>query len=139
LRSPLINLEPKTAVVTAVTKGKVTELTSAFNQLLVKKGREKDVPAIAVAFIEQYNELKGIHAVKLTTPVEVSETLKKAIETKLASERGLGIIELETAVDPKLIGGFLLEFNNNLVDASILRDLKDIRKQFLKNLFVNKI
>jgi len=48
----------------------------------------------------------------------------------------MGIIELETTVDPKLIGGFLLEFNNNLVDASMLRDLKDIKKQFMKNLFV---
>jgi len=138
LRSPIIKLDQKNAVVTAVTKGKVTELTSAFNQLLVKKGRESDLPEIAAAFIEQYNELKGIHAVKLTTAVEVSETLKKAIETKLASERGMGIIELETAVDPKLIGGFLLEFNNNLVDASMLRDLKDIKKQFMKNLFVQE-
>jgi hypothetical protein len=41
-------------------------------------------------------------------------------------------MELETEVDEKLIGGFVLEFNNNLVDASILRDLKDIKKQFTR-------
>jgi F-type H+-transporting ATPase subunit delta len=48
-------------------------------------------------------------------------------------------VELETAVDQRLIGGFVLEFNNNLVDASILRELKDIKKQFNKNLFVHNI
>jgi F-type H+-transporting ATPase subunit delta len=42
-------------------------------------------------------------------------------------------------VDEALIGGFVLEFNNNLLDASIARDLKDIKKQFLNNEFISKI
>ena len=45
-------------------------------------------------------------------------------------------IELNTKVDESLIGGFVLEFNNNLVDASIARDLRDVKKQFAKNVFV---
>ena len=110
-----------------------------FINLLVKKGREIDLPEIAAAFIDQYNTIKGIHKVKLTTAVPVSETIKKSIEAKVQKEKGLGTIELETAVDEKLIGGFLLEFNNNLVDTSILRDLKDIKKQFSKNLFVHNL
>ncbi|MEY3055838.1 MAG: synthase subunit delta, partial [Bacteroidota bacterium] len=48
-------------------------------------------------------------------------------------------IELTTKTDESLIGGFVLEFNNNLVDASIARDLKDIKKQFLNNEFISKI
>jgi F-type H+-transporting ATPase subunit delta len=51
----------------------------------------------------------------------------------------LGTVELETVTDEKLIGGFVLEFNNKLVDASILRDLKDIKKQFAENLFLQKM
>jgi F-type H+-transporting ATPase subunit delta len=35
-----------------------------------------------------------------------------------------------------LIGGFVLEFDNNLVDASVVRDLRDIKKQFQQNLYV---
>jgi F-type H+-transporting ATPase subunit delta len=46
---------------------------------------------------------------------------------------------LTTKTDESLIGGFVLEFNNNLLDASISRDLKDIKQQFLKNEFVGKI
>jgi F-type H+-transporting ATPase subunit delta len=137
LKSPVINAGQKTSILSAVTKGKVSELTTSFTTLLIKKGREGDLPEIASALVDQYNALKGIHKVKLTTAVQVSDSLKQSIESKIKTERGLGDIELETEVDESLIGGFVLEFNNNLVDASILRDLKDIKKQFTQNLFVH--
>ena len=68
-----------------------------------------------------------------------SEELKKSIEQKVKGEKSFANIELETKTDESLIGGFVLEFNNNLVDASILRDLKDIKKQFLQNLYVQQL
>jgi F-type H+-transporting ATPase subunit delta len=46
---------------------------------------------------------------------------------------------LKTKVDDSIIGGFILEANNNLFDASILRDLNDIKKQFLTNIYVPEI
>lgn len=139
LKSPVIKTDQKNGIVTAITQGKVSELTAAFNNLLVKKGRESDLPEIAEAFIDQYNALKGIHKVLLTTAVPVSEELKKSIEQKVKAEKNFANIELETKTDESLIGGFVLEFNNNLVDASILRDLKDIKKQFLQNLYVQQL
>ncbi len=139
LRSPIIKNDKKDAIITAVTKDKVGELTGAFNKLMVAKGRERDMPEIVNAFIDQYNTINGIHKVKLTTAVPVSEELKKAITTKATAEAGLAHIELETKVNESLIGGFVLEFNNNLVDASIQRDLKDIKKQFNKNIYVQQL
>lgn len=139
LRSPIIRADQKSAILAAVTAGKVGELTSAFNTLLVKKNREGDLPEIAGAFIDQYNEMKGIHRVKLTTAVPVSDEVKKSIEEKVKNAQELGTVELETATDESLIGGFVLEFNNKLVDASIARDLRDIKKQFSGNLFVHNI
>src|SRR5205085_4217717 len=103
-------------------------------RLLVNKGREPDLPEIVNAFIEQYNSIKGIHKVQLTTAIPVSEELKKAIIEKTTTEAGLSQVELETYVKDDLIGGFILEFNNNLVDASILRDLKEMKKEFTENI-----
>ena len=105
----------------------------------MKKGREGDLPEIAVAFVEQYNEMKGIHVVKLSTATELTAELKTAIESKITKAQGFPTIELESSVDEKLIGGFVLEFDNKLVDASILNDLKVIKQQFLQNSFVEKI
>ena len=139
LRSPIIKADQKNSIIDAVTKDKVSALTNAFTVLLVKKGRESDLPEMATAFIEQYNALKGIHQVTLTTAVEVSDVLKKSIEDKVKAENKFATIELTTKTDDALIGGFVLEFDNNLLDASIARDLKDIKKQFLHNEFVEKI
>jgi len=139
LRSPVIKSDKKQSIINAVTTGKVSAITEAFNKLLVNKGRESDLPEIIDAFVEQYNSIKGIHKVKLTTAVPVSDELKNSIVAKTKAEAGLQQVELETKVDESLIGGFILEYNNNLVDASILRDLKDIKKQFNQNVYVQNI
>ena len=139
LRSPIIKADQKNSILAEVFKGKVGLLIHSFMILLVKKGRESELPEMATAFIEQYNEIKGIHQVTLTTAVEVSDTFKKLIENKVKSETPFATVELTTKTDEKLIGGFILEFNNNLLDASIARDLKDIKKQFIHNEFVGKI
>jgi F-type H+-transporting ATPase subunit delta len=139
LRSPIIKADQKNSIINAVTKDKVGLLTNSFTVLLVKKGRERDLPEMATAFIDQYNEIKGIHQVTLTTAVEVSDALKKSIEDKVKAESNFKSVELTTKTDDSLIGGFVLEFNNNLLDASIARDLRDIKKKFMNNEFISKI
>jgi F-type H+-transporting ATPase subunit delta len=48
-------------------------------------------------------------------------------------------IELESEVKSDLIGGFVLEYNNNLYDASIQRELRDLKAQFAKNVYVQEL
>ena len=139
LRSPIIKADQKNSILAEIFKNKVGLLSNSFMVLLVKKGRESELPEMATAFIEQYNTIKGIHQVTLTTAVDLSAEVKKSIENKVKSETNFATIELTTKTDESLIGGFVLEFNNNLVDASIARDLKDIKKQFLNNEFISKI
>lgn len=133
LRSPIVNADKKQAVLDAVCKGKIGVITDAFNKLLIVKNREEALPEIIVAFIEQYNAIKDIHIVKLTTAQPLGEDVKNTIINKLKADTGMKNVDLETVVKEELIGGFVLEFNNNLVDASILHDLNDIQKQFLSN------
>jgi len=139
IKSPVIKADKKNAILEAVSKGKVSELTMAFNRLLVTKGRESVLPEVVNAFIDQYNTIKGIHRVKLTTAVEASEDLKKSMVEKLKSEAGLGIVELETKVDAALVGGFVLEFSNKKIDASILKELNDLKKQFIRNDYIPQL
>jgi len=139
LRSPIIKADQKGKIMDAVTRGKIGSLTESFITLLIKKGRESDLPEMAQAFVQQYQEIKGIHLVTLTTATPVGESVKQYIEQKVKQEKGLETVQLETVVDEKIIGGFMLEMNNQLLDASILRDLKDIKRQFDKNLFVQNI
>lgn len=139
LRSPVISADKKQGAIAAVTAGKIGELTAAFTRLLVSKGREGELPEIITAFIKQYKDKKGIHTVKLTTAAPVSEELKNRIVEQVKTTGGLQNIELETTVDPRLIGGFVLQAGDKLVDASIAYDLKEISKQFDNNDFIYKV
>ena len=139
LRSPIIKADQKNAIVLAVIKDAVSPLSLSFIVLLVKKSRESALPEIANAYIEQYNALKGIHQVNLTTAVAISDELKQVIEQKIKNETKFKTVELTTHTNEDLIGGFVLSFDNKLIDASIRRDLLDIKKQFLSNEFVSKL
>lgn len=139
LKSPIIKADMKTAILKAVTEGRIGELMTAFNKLLVTKSRENFLPEIIHAFIEQYKEHKGIFTATLTTAVPVSEEVKNAITGKVKELVPGKQVDLKTAVDESLIGGFQLDLGNTLVDASIAYDLSKIRSQFLNNDFVYKI
>lgn len=139
LRSPIVKADAKRRIIEAVTKGKISELTTAFNALLVSKGRESNLPEIITAFITQYKEHKNIHIVKLVTAVPVSDAVKKAIVDQVKKTGGLDTIELDEKVDDSLIGGFVLQVGDKLVDASISYDLRNIARQFENNDFIYKI
>jgi len=139
IKSPVIKADKKDKVLEAITAGRVSVITSSFNKLLLSKGREFYLPEIITAFIDQYKVYKGIHMVKLTTAVPVGEELKKSIMDKIGADKNLKNIELVTAVNEDLIGGFVLEIGDELVDASIAFDLNNIRKQFQNNDFIYKI
>lgn len=140
LRSPIIKPTVKEKILSSVVKERVSVLTNSFIFLLVKKNREINLPEIVNTFIDQFNALRNIRRVKITTaePIsaEMKETIMKNIRTAITDSR---TYEIETAVDNELIGGFLLETGGTLVDASILRDLKDIQKQFMNNDYLHRI
>jgi F-type H+-transporting ATPase subunit delta len=139
LRSPVIRNEVKEKAFNEIVSKNLSALTNSFLLLLVKKNREANLVEITSAAIDQYNEIKDIHRVKLTTANPVSEELKSSIVAKVKADAGLPNVELETEVKEQIIGGFQLEYKGNLVDASIARDLRDIKKQFQKNIYVQNI
>jgi F-type H+-transporting ATPase subunit delta len=139
LRSPVIKSDKKIKIVEAVIAGSVSELTLAFTRLLITKGRESNFPEIISAFITQYKLYKNIHTIQLTTASPLSEAAKEAIVSQVKKSGGYENIELQTKVDEKLIGGFVLQAGDKLIDASIAYDLKTIARQFENNDFVYKI
>jgi F-type H+-transporting ATPase subunit delta len=139
LRSPVIKADKKDAVIDAVFASRLSPLTRAFVKLLTTKGREDTLAQMAASFISQYKEMKHISEVRLVTAAPVTADVKERIRAKVAAALPGQTIELSMEVQPELIGGFLLEMGDKLVDASIRRDLSDVRKQFLKNLYIPDI
>ena len=139
LRSPIINTDKKHQILLLILEGKINVITQAFVNLLATKGRESYLPEIADAFVTQYKELKKIKTLRLTTAVAVNDNVKEAIRSKVAGSMTGNSIELETETDPALIGGFVLEMDDKLFDASIRRELHEIKSSFMDNDYVSNI
>jgi F-type H+-transporting ATPase subunit delta len=139
LRSPIIKNERKEKIVDAVIKGKVSEITDSFVHLLIVKNRENSLGEIITSFIAQYKQHKNIYTVKLTTAVPVTDEVKRSIIDQIRKTSEMQNIELETTVDQSLIGGFVLQAGDKLIDTSVVYSLKQIARQFENNDFVYRI
>jgi F-type H+-transporting ATPase subunit delta len=138
MKSPIVTASTKQNVLKAIMEGKVDDVTFKFINLIINKGREFFLPEIISTFISQYKKHNNINEVLLTTSEPIDEEMKNTLIQSI-QKQFTGTIDLKTKVNPSLIGGFILEANNNLFDASILRDLNDIKKQFLTNVYVPDI
>ncbi len=139
MRSPVIPVDKKQTIFQAIFGSKVSDITTSFFKIVISKGRESFLKEIMNEVINQYNELKGITKVQFTSAVAVDAAIAAKIKTAIEQSTNLKNIDLATKIDESLIGGFMLEYNNNLFDATILHDLKTIKKQFTSNDFVSKI
>jgi len=139
LRSPVIKPDAKIKAINAVTAGKISDLTVRFTTLLITKARESVLPEVITSFIEQYKQQKNINTVKLTTATPVSEEVKKSIVAQVKKVSKMENIDLQTEINPDIIGGFVLQAGDQLIDASIAYDLKTISRQFENNDFIYKV
>lgn len=139
LRSPVIKSDAKGKILDALAKDHIGILTGAFIHLLIRKGREGALPEITHAFVQQYKAYKKIYSIKLTTAGPVSDELKEAIINHIRSTTEMQNIELETVVKEDIIGGFVLQAGDKLVDASVAYNLKTIARQFENNDFIFKM
>ncbi|MEZ4919778.1 MAG: ATP synthase F1 subunit delta [Saprospiraceae bacterium] len=139
LKSPILHSDKKNSVLKALFEGKVQGLTMSYLQLLVTKGREMYIPEIAEEFENQYKVLKNITTVKVTSAAplsdEVLETLKKKLLESNATFKNL---EIETKVNPGIIGGFIVEFDDKRYNASVLNKLHELKSAFNKNLYIKE-
>src|SRR5882724_7514621 len=115
LSSPIFKADKKQVILKAVTDGRVSVLTGAFIDLLVRKTRESNLHEIVNAFIDQYNSLNNIQKVKITTASPLTDTLRDEIMKNVKSAMPSKTFEIETSVKDELIGGFIIETGGQLV------------------------
>lgn len=133
IKSPIVSMDKKLSIFRNIFSGKIQKTTTAFFEIMTRKGREYHLPEIVDAFIEQYKEYKQISTVSIKTAVALSDDALAKIREKLAASPDVHKnLELEVSVDPSLLGGFTLQFEGKQYDASIATKLKDLRKQFSK-------
>lgn len=138
MKSPVIKADKKIAIFNSLFAASMNELTMAFFRIVITKGREAFLHEIMLEFVAQYNERKGIMPVHFTSAAPVDDKVIATVKAMMQQQLNLKEVELTNNVDDNLIGGFTLEFNNQLIDASILHDLNAIRNQFTSNEYNKK-
>lgn len=139
-KSPIVSTSKKQEIFKALFEGKYDELTMAFFNILIAKGRESYLSDIAVEFISQYKKLKHISTVRLTAAAPLSDEMLATIKEKLvASSSTDDKVEIIVEIDPELIGGFIIEFEDNIYDASVANKLDELKKGFRDNKYISMI
>ena len=130
LQSPIIIPTKKEDIFHKILGTNVENITLSLIDLIVKNGRETFLPAIARNFIHETKKYKGITESVLTTAISIDEKIKKQI-TDLISDVFKTKVELKENIDPEIIGGFILQIDDNYIDASIKNKLRKIKKELI--------
>jgi F-type H+-transporting ATPase subunit delta len=134
LKNPVIKSDNKKAIVNDIFQNHVQELSLAFMDLLIVKRRDVLLYEIAEKYTEIFKEFNGVKTVLISTATALddkeTELLKNKIETELGSK-----IDLQTKVNPKLIGGFCLLVHGMQYDASFMNQIAKLKKEFTKNVY----
>lgn len=128
LISPIINSGKKVEATVAVFDGKVQKLTLEFLKLIIRKKREYTIPQVAVQFDDIYKATNGILSTEIQSAVALDENIRKQLVEKLKKQTKANEIDLKESVDQDLIGGFVLKYQNQQYDASIRRQLSELKK-----------
>ncbi|CAH1000072.1 ATP synthase subunit delta [Neolewinella maritima] len=142
LSSPVVNPAKKQAILTQLLeKADADQLTKLYVKLLIDKGREVDMLGILKEFDAQYKTIRHISTVRLTSAAPLTADTLAAVKRQLvASGKTEDTIDLETQIDPELIGGFILEFDGQVYDASVAHKLSNMRTELRKpNVYVTQI
>jgi F-type H+-transporting ATPase subunit delta len=74
----------------------------------------------------------------LTTAYPVSDEIRDMLMDKLRGQANLEEIEVVTKVDESLIGGYILRYEDKMIDTSIARGLAILKDDFDNNDYIRK-
>ncbi len=137
LRNPVINTDKKITVLREVFGKKINKVSMSFMEIIARKRREEFLESIAEEYTNLYKQDKGIATAIVTSAIPLDEALKEKI-TGIVNKTTGAKAELVEKTDRRLIGGFILRVGDKQYDASILKNLKKLTREFNVNPYIRK-
>ena len=101
-----------------------------FLKVLIKKRRFKELTAIQEEFHRLYEKKQGIREVRAITAIPLSraneDKMRMVLKKRLQSE-----IRLVTEIDPGILGGLILRFDDGEIDASFRNRLHELKQKLM--------
>ena len=110
--------------------GQMAPSLKKFLLLIISHDRIEYIRYILYYFRKRYCKMLGISHAKLVVSVPSPE-LEHRLKTMFENFTG-NKLDLTTNVDPAIIGGFVFEVDDKKIDASVSRQLEELRHQFIE-------
>ena len=104
-----------------------------FLKLLVNNNRLDMMHGIAIAYREIYRQAHDIYVVHVTSASPLDTDEESRLKTMIRKHLNGGKMEYSLSVNPDLIGGFVININNERLDASVANELEQLRQKLLSN------
>lgn len=128
MASQVIPAAKKASAIESVFGNKIEPLSLAFLKLIVIKNRAQAVPQISVEYELIYNIKNNILATEIESVVALNDNIRKQVLSALKEQTKANKVNLTEKVNEELIGGFVLRYKNQQYDASIRKQLNELRK-----------
>lgn len=132
LQSPIVKADKKQAVLDAVLGDHLSDLTTSFLKILVTKGREGLVVDMVDEGQRQLNILRNIQEASVTTAVPLTEELRQRILGQMAKVHD-GEVDMVEHVNPDILGGYILQMGDQMIDASVKRQLRSLGRELTEH------
>lgn len=130
--SPVISKNEKLNIIDEifVQKAGVSDLVCNFLRLLVEKYRENIILESIDFFRHMYNKEKGFQEAEIISVVELDDSYLTKIGDILYKQFHKKFL-FKKKVDPQILGGFIVKFEDKIIDASVRNDLFSLKKRIL--------
>jgi F-type H+-transporting ATPase subunit delta len=128
LSSPSISTADRAKALDKIFKGRVSDLTYKFLQVLNDKGRIAQLSSISAAFDQESQEKFGRVEVDVYTVEPVSPDLLRTMKDRLGQVMGKEVV-LHPYTDATMIGGVKFQIGDQLIDASLATHLRKLKDQ----------
>lgn len=130
MRNPIVYSYKKLTIIKKIFGDKLSRMTLDLFEIITRKNREEVLYATSKEFAYLYEDFKGILRVELTAASAITEELRNKTIALVEQSTGKKV-KLSEKINPDLIGGFTITFDNDKqIDASLRTKLKLIEKEF---------
>lgn len=99
-----------------------------FLLLTVEKSREEYLPHILKEYKELVLKAQEMTTARVVSAVPLNSATLASLQKHLEARSGKTVL-LSPSVDPKVVGGLIVEMDGEVIDASVTRALKQFRRQ----------
>lgn len=124
--NPLAKLDAKKSVLNQIFGESLHPFTRNFLMLLVDRRRVMFLEGICRQYQVLLRKLKQTVLAEVTSTVELNDDQKNSIREKVKAMTGASQVDIETTINPELIGGVIIKVGSQVVDASLRGQLRRI-------------